>query len=52
MHQVIALNVFVPFAVLCSQQPLKRRDLWVTLCLVGNVHFIFLSRAGGRRFLA
>jgi uncharacterized protein len=37
---VITLAVFVPFAVLYMQQPLKLDYLWATLCLVGAVYFI------------
>lgn len=39
----VALAVFVPFAVRYLQLPLKWDGLWATLCLVGTVHFIFLS---------
>ena len=41
MQEVITLAVFVPFAVLYMQQPLKLDYLWATLCLVGAVYFIF-----------
>ena len=40
-QEVITLGVFVPFAVLYMQQPLKLDYLWATLCLVGAVYFIF-----------
>jgi uncharacterized protein len=40
-QEVITLAVFVPFAVLYMQQPLKLDYLWATLCLVGAVYFIF-----------
>jgi uncharacterized protein len=40
-QEVITLLVFVPFAVLYMQQPLKLDYLWATLCLVGAVYFIF-----------
>ena len=40
-QEVVTLAVFVPFAVLYMQQPLKLDYLWATLCLVGAVYFIF-----------
>jgi uncharacterized protein (DUF486 family) len=40
-QEVITLAVFVPFAVLYMQQPMKLDYLWATLCLVGAVYFIF-----------
>ena len=42
-QEVITLAVFVPFAVLIMQQPLKLDYLWAGLCLVGAVYFIFRS---------
>jgi uncharacterized protein (DUF486 family) len=41
MQEVITLSVFVPFAVLYMQQPLKLDYLWAGLCLIGAVYFIF-----------
>jgi len=41
MQEVITLAVFVPFAVVYMQQPLKLDYLWAALCLVGAVYFIF-----------
>ncbi|MBS0507605.1 MAG: DMT family protein [Proteobacteria bacterium] len=43
MQEVITLSVFVPFAVLYMNQPLKWDYLWAGLCLVGAVFFIFRS---------
>ncbi len=40
-QEVITLLVFVPFAVLYMQQPLKWDYLWAAMCLVGAVYFIF-----------
>jgi uncharacterized protein len=40
-QEVITLMVFVPFAVLYMNQPLKLDYLWAALCLVGAVYFIF-----------
>ena len=41
LQEVISLSVFVPFAVLYLDQPLKLDYLWAGLCLVGAVYFIF-----------
>jgi uncharacterized protein len=43
MQEVIALLVFVPFAVLYMRQPIKLDFLWAGLCLLGAVFFIFRS---------
>jgi hypothetical protein len=40
-QEVITLAVFVPFAVLYMDQPLKWDYLWAGLCLVAAVYFIF-----------
>jgi len=42
-QEVITLAVFVPFAMLVMNQPLKWDYLWAGLCLVGAVYFIFRS---------
>ena len=41
LQEVITLLVFVPFAILYMQQPLKLDFLWAGLCLVGAVFFVF-----------
>ncbi len=41
MQEVITLAVFVPFAVLYMQQPVKLDFFWAGLCLLGAVYFIF-----------
>jgi uncharacterized protein (DUF486 family) len=41
MQEVITLGVFVPFAVLVMDQPLKLDFLWAALCLLGAVYFVF-----------
>jgi len=41
MQEAITLTVFVPFAVLYMQQPLKLDYLWAALCVMGAVYFIF-----------
>jgi hypothetical protein len=43
LQEVITLSVFVPFAFLYMQQPLKLDYLWAGLCLLGAVYFIFRS---------
>jgi len=43
LQEVITLAVFVPFAVLYMQQPIKLDYLWAALCLLGAVYFIFRS---------
>ncbi len=41
MQEVIALAVFVPFAIFYMKQPLKLNFLWAALCLCGAVFFMF-----------
>lgn len=41
LQEVITLLVFVPFAVLYMNQPVKSNYLWAGLCLVGAVYFTF-----------
>ena len=43
LQEVITLTLFVPFAVLYMQQPVKLDFLWAGLCLMGAVYFIFRS---------
>jgi len=43
LQEVITLTVFVPFAVLYMDQPVKLDFLWAGLCLMGAVYFIFRS---------
>jgi uncharacterized protein (DUF486 family) len=43
MQEVITLSVFVPFAVLYMNEPVKLDYLWAALCLLGAVYFIFRS---------
>ena len=40
-QEVITLAVFVPFAFVFMDQPLKLDFLWAGLCLVGAVYFVF-----------
>ncbi len=41
LQEVITLSVFVPFAALYMQQPLKLDFVWSGLCLVAAVYFAF-----------
>ena len=41
LQEVIALSVFVPFAVFYMKVELKWDFLWAALCLVGAVYFMF-----------
>lgn len=41
MQEVITLSVFVPFAMLYMDQPVKLDYLWAALCMMGAVYFIF-----------
>lgn len=43
MQEVIALAVFVPFALFYMKQPLRWDYLWAALCLCGAAYFIFRS---------
>src|ERR1017187_4261691 len=41
LQEIITLSVFVPFAVLYMNQPLKWDYLYAALCMLGAVYFIF-----------
>ncbi len=41
VQEVVTLSIFVPFAVLYMNQPLKWDYLYAGLCLLGAVYFIF-----------
>src|SRR5574340_248557 len=41
LQEAITLSVFVPFAVLYMNQPLKVDYLYAAVCLMGAVYFIF-----------
>lgn len=41
LQEVIAIGVFVPFAVIYMKQPLRLDFLWAAICLVGAVYFVF-----------
>lgn len=41
LQEAITLGVFVPFAILYMNQPIKLDYLWASLCIMGAVYFIF-----------
>jgi uncharacterized protein len=43
VQEVITLGVFMPFAVMYLDQPVKLDYLWAGLCMVGAVYFMFRS---------
>jgi uncharacterized protein len=47
MQEIIALTVFVPFALFYMKEPLRADFLWAGLCLVGAAYFMFRTPAGG-----
>jgi uncharacterized protein (DUF486 family) len=44
LQEVIALSVFVPFAVFYLKEPLKTDYLWAGLCLLGAAYFMFRDK--------
>lgn len=42
-QEVITLVVFVPFAFVVMDQPIKLDFVWAALCMVGAVYFVFRS---------
>jgi uncharacterized protein (DUF486 family) len=47
LQEVIALTVFVPFALLYLREPLKLDYLWAACCILGAVFFIFREKLFG-----
>ncbi|NNN46406.1 DMT family protein [Vibrio sp. 2-2(8)] len=41
LQEVITLSVFVPFALIYMKEPFRLDFVWVGLCLLGAVFFIF-----------
>jgi uncharacterized protein (DUF486 family) len=41
LQEIIAITVFIPFAILYMRQPIKTDFLWAGLCLLGAVYFVF-----------
>lgn len=57
IQEVISLSVFIPFSIFILKEPFKTNFIWVGLCLLGAVFFMFrdkplcnrrLESAGGR----
>jgi len=44
MQEVIALCVFVPFAIFYMKEPLKLDYLWASMCIFGAVFFMFRDK--------
>ncbi len=44
IQEVIALAVFVPFAIIYMKEPLKLDYLWSALCILGAVFFAFREK--------
>ena len=43
LQEVITLSIFMPFAVLYMDKPLKLDYLWAALCILAAVYFVFRS---------
>jgi uncharacterized protein len=41
LQEAITLAVFVPFAILYMNQPVKLDYLWAALCIMGAFYFVF-----------
>ena len=41
LQEVIAIGVFIPFAIVYMKQPIKADFIWAALCLLGAVYFVF-----------
>src|SRR6187397_2620671 len=41
LQEIIALGIFIPFAIFYMDQPMKLDYLWASLCLVGAAYFMF-----------
>ena len=41
VQEVVTLTVFVPFAALYMNQPVRLNYLWAALCMCGAVYFVF-----------
>lgn len=47
LQEIIALSVFVPFALFYMKEPLKLDYLWAGMCILGAAYFIFRGRLVG-----
>jgi uncharacterized protein (DUF486 family) len=41
LQEVITLTVFVPFAIMYMDEPIKLDYFWAALCMLGAVYFVF-----------
>ncbi|MBK7907149.1 MAG: DMT family protein [Gemmatimonadetes bacterium] len=41
LQEIIAIGVFIPFAVYYMKQPIRSDFIWAGLCLLGAVYFVF-----------
>jgi uncharacterized protein (DUF486 family) len=41
LQEVIAIGVFIPFAIWYMKTPLSRDFVWAAICLLGAVYFTF-----------
>lgn len=41
LQEIIAIGVFIPFAIFYMKQPIKTDFVWAGLCLLGAVYFVF-----------
>lgn len=44
LQEIIALSVFIPFALFYMKQPLKLDYVWAMLCILAGAYFIFRSK--------
>lgn len=47
IQEIIALTVFVPFAIFYMKEPLRLDFVWAGLCLVGAAYFMFRAPIAG-----
>ncbi len=47
LQEIIALTVFVPFAIYYMKEPLRLDFLWAGLCLIGAAYFMFRQPLAG-----
>ena len=41
LQEVIAIGVFIPFAIVYMKQPIRMDFVWAGVCLCGAVYFVF-----------
>ncbi|MBP7550265.1 MAG: DMT family protein [Gemmatimonadaceae bacterium] len=45
LQEIIAIGVFIPFAVYYMKQPIRSDFIWAGLCLLGAVYFVFRGQS-------